>query len=1576
MLHDPHRLQRLTDFENLLDFLRDDLDWPIEAEDLKEATFDYNAQELNINLEYAAKIASIKQLRPLVENQVWGIFFVEFDSNRLPVMVLRRILQSLAVSQRQRDASLPAWKREDLLFICIYTSAAENKIGQRSIAFAHFREQKDKQPELRTFSWDSRETHFYYIRNLNLAALRWPIDETDVEAWRLQWRRAFAVRHRYTIRTAEKLASQMAQQAVVIRELIDDLYDAEDSGGALHLLYDRMRIDLIHDLSLADFADMIAQTITYGVFSAAVQNQDITLETLADFIPDTNRFLKEMLSTLTTEGELDLSELGVGQLVDLLYQVDLQAILRDFGRQTASGREDPVVHFYEQFLNEYDQEQKVQRGVFYTPDPVVEYIVKAVDQILKRPMEEGGFALADGLASEATTTNGKPLVQILDPATGTGTFLAHVIDHITRQKNPRGHISNEWDAYVAQNLLPRLNGFELMMAPYTIAHLKLGLKLANTGYSFGTGERLRVFLTNALEKPLELKDTLLATDYLSREANEASVVKKHVPIMVVIGNPPYSGHSANQLPEDWFGHDDYFQVDGKPLGERNPKWLQDDYVKFIRFGQWRISQSGEGILAFITNNGYLDSPTFRGMRQQLLLEFDEIYIIDLHGNSRKREVAPDGGKDENVFDIMQGVAINIFVKHQSKNGNEIARVYHCDLWGLRDYKYDWLLTYGGVFHKSEGWSKLEPQSPFYLFVPQDTEVILEFQQGWKITDVFPTNSLGVATARDSLTVGWSPKEIKETVHQFAKLETEAAREEFNLGRDSRDWKVGLAQQDVKQNLREGYERFASKILYRPFDMRFTFYTGQSRGFMCMPRQNIMQHMVGKNNLALITARNLEIDREYDQFLVTNTISQLHTLSIKEVNYHLPLYTYPDKATLFDISEWPLSEYGRYPNLSKAFVAQCSQKLGLNFVTDGRGDLHNTFGPEDVFHYAYAIFHSHTYRKRYSEQLKIDFPRLPLTTDVELFRQLVMRGLDLVALHLLEDDYPGNYWQRHKQPSPLTQPITRFVSGKNGTQMGASSISKAFDPQKKRIYLDTTNIKSGSYFEFRDNINAQEAQETWEFQIGGYQVLHKWLYDRRARGSDAGRILTEEDIVHYQRTVAALHLTRKLMDEVDELIDEHGGFPLPGSGPEDADAQPLEKDEMIKDELDFPGEKLFEIVEKASTESAGVLYEEGDDPEGSISDENEISDISNPFEDPSLIRVETRQMSLDTIINRMRFGEINLNPDFQRMAGIWNRKKQSLLIESLLIRIPLPAFYIDASNDKKWLVIDGLQRFTSIYNFVLEKDLNKQLKLQYLEFLSNELKIYDDADKRMDTWEKLPRHFQRRISETPITLNLLQPGTPDNVKFIIFKRINTGGVPLSGQEIRNALNLGKSTALLNELAESVPFKRATDNSVSSIRMTDRELALRFLAFAMKDYREYRESDLDAFLNERMADINKMSDSEIETYKKRFDTTMIRARQIFGEHPSSSNQAFRKRPKNGQRSPISKALFEAWSVNLDALSEAEFQKLFQHKKELDTKFVELLSDPEFDRAISYSTGNVKRVQNRFGSIERIIREVLND
>lgn len=1611
---DPKTLQNLTTIEAVIAYLRDVLEWPIESEMVEDSTFEYTPEELNLKPNLAAKIKSIKQLRPQVDRQVWGVFFVEFDQNRLPVMALRRILHALALSRRTRATSVPAWKREDLLFICVYTSAAEGKAGQRGITFAHFRAstQPGRAPELRTFSWDSRETHFYYLRNLNLNALRWPRDDRNVDAWRDQWRRAFLNIYRYTIHTSEKLAGQMAKQARIIRELVDDLYTAEGENGPLHRLYERLRIDLIHDLQPANFGDMIAQTITSGAFSAAVQNQNLSLAELPQFIPHTNPFLRRMLETLTEQGGLDLDELGVGDLVNLLRQVDLQAILRDFGRQTGGGREDPVIHFYEQFLREYDPQQKAQRGVFYTPDPVVEYMVRAVDQILQRPIEEGGFGIKDGLASDATTPDGEPLVQILDPATGTGTFLAHIIDHIAARKNPQRQPTAAWNDYVSRNLLKRLNGFELMMAPYTIAHLKLALKLFQTGYNFGSEERLRVFLTNALEKPsflsgVEIKteeQRRLSADYLAQEANAASVVKRRTPVMVVIGNPPYSGHSANDIPEDWFRLNDYYSVDGKPLGERNPKWLQDDYVKFIRFGQWRIEQTGEGILAFITNHGYLDSPTFRGMRQQLMRAFDEIYILDLHGNSRKRETPPDGGKDENVFDIMQGVAIGIFVKRRHALGKEKlpASVHHRHLWGVREGKYDWLLQGDNQLGLSENWTTVDPQRPFYLLIPQDNLVSSEYRQGWKITDFMKVNVLGFQTHRDTFAVDFESEAIYARLQEMhsRELSDEEYREKYDL-RDNRDWQLTKARGILRGN--RDWEKDLILCDYRPFDRRYCYF---SEIAMDYPRRELLQHVANKPNLCVNTMRQTKMDT-WQHALVSKYPTPAVFVEIKDGSSIFPLYLYPSASELFSSSAYPLSNKNRRPNLSRAFVDAFSRKLGLTFITDGRGDLQSTFGPEDIFHYAYAVFHSPTYRTRYAEQLKIDFPRLPLTDDVELFRELAQLGTDLVALHLLEDNYEGTNWKRLNKPSPLTKPITRFWRGKNGSTVGTMSVSRVYDRDQKRIYLDTSEIKSGSYFEFLERISAEEALKTWEFQIGGYQVLHKWLYDRRAQGKEPGRTLTEDELQHYQRVVVALYQTRKLMASIDEVITAHGGFPLRGSSPEDAvrqseaggdngaaaeesvlpDGNEEEETKVSDSEWREPQPKLVYVegdqlplgyeesnrvtgepnsedikppdtsieitplevptIEDALTQSEGLEVE--------TEDSDVAIEITKPF-DPSKIRMTSQQMSLDILIKRMMDRRISI-PRYQRSEGIWSDIKKSLLIESILIKIPLPAFYIDASDDDNWRIIDGLQRLTTLRQFVIEK----KLRLRGLEFLDLKNLGFDD----------LPRNLQRRIEETQVTVYFVQEGTPVEVTYNIFKRINTGGEALSAQEIRNALKQGPAVTFLDQLAKSREFLEATGNSIKPLRRADQEVVLRFIAFALSEDRRPPDNDIDRFMTNAMDRLNQMRREEREVWEKRFKRVMQAALDVLGEY------AFRKIMPSGRRGQISRALFDAWALNFDALSDEEISRLAQKRprSRLLARFKSLLNeDPEFNRAITASTGDPARVQYRYNAINRIIQETL--
>ncbi|MFZ1709946.1 MAG: type ISP restriction/modification enzyme, partial [Anaerolineae bacterium] len=713
----------------------------------------------------------------------------------------------------------------------------------------------------------------------------------------------------------------------------------ESERGPLRQLHRAFQTALIHDLTEEQFADTYAQTVTYGLLTAAIQRTDLqggrhdtTLysDMLAEVVPITNPFLKEMLQTFLhiggQQGGINFDELGIQDVVDLLRgdETDLPAILRDFGNRTRG--EDPVIHFYEHFLAAYDKKLKVQRGIFYTPQPVVSYIVRSVHELLQTE-----FGLADGLASTVTwgemaargqgteggfripegTDPASPFVTILDPATGTATFLVEVIEVIYRHLRAKwdsperkqlpglstfilhpSSFADYWNDYVPRHLLPRLHGYELMMAPYAIAHMKIGLKLHETGYRFGSVERVRVYLTNALEPPDEERGQLAFagwTPALAHEAQAVNAIKRWQRFTVVIGNPPYSGHSANK--GEWIGSllRPYYQVDGAPLGERNPKWLQDDYVKFIRLGQHTVEQAGVGVLSFITNHGYLDNPTFRGMRQQLCNAFSEIDILDLHGNAKKKETAADGSKDENVFDIQQGVAVCRLVR---RSGVGFAPIRHADLFGLRTGKYA-LLQAG---HATEmPWVEFATPKPFYLFVPQQTDLRAEFEFGWKITDIFPVNSVGIVTARDALTIGRTADEVWQRVTEFAGLPEEAARAKYDLGPDARDWKVSLAQNDVR---RSGPLRaYIAPILYRPFDVRFTYYTAVTRGFICMPRPEVMRHMLAGRNIGFHLCRQIVSD-SWQHVLVTDRITDDCYVSNKtrERGYTLPLYVYEADAT--------------------------------------------------------------------------------------------------------------------------------------------------------------------------------------------------------------------------------------------------------------------------------------------------------------------------------------------------------------------------------------------------------------------------------------------------------------------------------------------------------------------------------------------------------------------------------------------------------------------------------------------------------------------------------------------------------
>ena len=959
------------------------------------------------------------------------------------------------------------------------------------------------------------------------------------------------------IRSSKDLSSRLARLAHIIRDMIVEAFEKDVASSHLWNLRRAFAEVLIPDMNLPkktpEFADMYAQTIVYGLFAARCNHkgpESFQRLGAAREIPKTNPFLRQLFETVTGNALDDEPYVNyVEDLVLVLANTDIDTVLADFGKRTK--QEDPVVHFYETFLAAYDPKLRVKRGVYYTPEPVVSYIVRSVDHILKTRFNLGG-GLMDSSKIDydrqtyALDSRGKPdperlptrIVQetipkvlILDPACGTGTFLYAVIDHIRSDFMDHGN-AGLWSNYVRDHLLPRIFGFELLMASYAVAHFKLGMQLAGQDlpedlrddwvYDFASDERLGIYLTNTLEEAENPWKNLWGYEVVGEEARSASVVKRDYPIMVVLGNPPYSGHSANSSWEivdgkkktrNFIGKllQDYYKVDGKPLGERNPKWLQDDYVKFIRWAQWRIEQTGSGVVGLITNHGYLDNPTFRGMRQQLMAAFSEIYILDLHGNAKKKERAPDGSKDENVFDIQQGVAIGIFVKTPEKNGP--AKVYHSELWGRREEKYQSLLD---ASVNTTEWVQLEPQSPFYLFIRQDVRLKAEYQQGWRVTEIHPINVLGFQTHRDHFAINFDQNNIYERLLNLRNesLSNEVLREQYKL-RDNRDWKLSHSRKLLQQD--PNWDRHILRCLYRPFDWRWCYF---SKAVMDYPRRELMDNVKNLDNICLLSSRQQAVPG-YRHSWVSNVPANDCVISTtsREANQVFPLYLYPttdgksSRQKSLDSAEWPPGKDGRVPNLSPEFVADFAKKLGLEFVSDGKGDLESTFGPEDVFCYIYAVFHSPTYRERYAEFLKIDFPRVPLTSDPDLFRRLCALGADLTALHLLE-------------APQLSESITCYpIPGDNLVDRPKYFAPGDCLPKKKealeagRVYINKTQ-----YLEGVD-------PEVWEFQVGGYQVCAKWLKDRK------GRKLSYDDLTTYQRIVVALKETIRLMAKIDEAIPE-------------------------------------------------------------------------------------------------------------------------------------------------------------------------------------------------------------------------------------------------------------------------------------------------------------------------------------------------------------------------------------------------------------------------------------------------------
>ncbi|MBB5031496.1 Eco57I restriction-modification methylase domain-containing protein [Prosthecobacter vanneervenii] len=750
-------LRQVRTFKDLIRYLEDELHWPLEGYEMEELTFDYEPADLGLKDDDAAKVKSIRQLRPLTSDQPWGIFFIEFDKKKLPVVVLRRILSHLVVKKRAsaNKAASKAWNADDLLFVSAF--GPEDDDG-REIGFAHFHQESGDLPSLRVLGWDGADT----AMKLNAVAttlrerLRWPEKGEKIDAWQQRWAGAFKHRIDHIIRTSDMLAETMAALAKRIRDAASTIMQHETESGPLRKLHRAFQTNLIHDLTAEGFADTYAQTITYGLFTAALSKTDmyggrhgtaLIASNIIDMVPVTNPFLKEMLATFLNvggrKGGIDFDELGIQDVVELLRgdKTDLPAIRDDFGNRTQG--EDPVIHFYEHFLNAYNKKLRIQRGVFYTPQPVVSYIVRSVHELLQTE-----FGLADGLADTTTwgemkqkhpqlrlpTTfddknneheidEGEYFVQILDPATGTATFPVEVIDVIHRTlvakwkklRYSEAQVRDAWNEYVPKHLLPRVHAFELMMAPYAIAHMKIGLKLAETGYRFGTEERARIYLTNALE-PWMRQLHLPEFDALAHESAAVNKIKRNKRFTIVIGNPPYSNFGQlNKIPFILGLLEDY----KRGLDERKLN-LDDDFIKFLRFSQHLLDATGTGILGMITNNVFIDGITHRRMRESLKASFNDIRILDLHGSSKKLECSSDGSKEENVFDIQQGVGISLLTNSPTRCDQPIL---HDELWGDRQTKHNALKCTTAC---KQTWTAISCLSPHFFFVPKSFDGLDEY----------------------------------------------------------------------------------------------------------------------------------------------------------------------------------------------------------------------------------------------------------------------------------------------------------------------------------------------------------------------------------------------------------------------------------------------------------------------------------------------------------------------------------------------------------------------------------------------------------------------------------------------------------------------------------------------------------------------------------------------------------------------------------------------------------------------------------------------------------------------------------
>lgn len=875
--------------------------------------------------------------------------------------------------------------------------------------------------------------------------------------------------------TAKQLAVNLAKRTKLLASLLTEILEDETQNKLLLETKEAFKTTLLHDIDDKSFTNLIAETFTYSLFIAKLEHfergkqDELTLTTAVDYIPRTIPVLNDLyqLAQNLSKQIFDIKE-SVELILKELNNCAIEKIRNSFYKENSSN--EPILYFYETFLKEYDKETKKKRGAYYTPKPVVDFIVKSVDALL---MET--FGLKDGMMT--------PSVKLLDPATGTGTFLASSIELVKKKIDKKYAILNlekqQFITEVANHILHNFYGFEFMIAPYTVAHLKLTLLLKTLGFDFemtkndsdSDNDRFKVYLANTLDDPNKEPNSLFGFSHISEESKKAKAVKNQKDIIAIIGNPPYSVSSQNPSRDEsrknltWIGSkiESYKNFEGKKLEEKNPKSLQDDYVKFIRFAQYQIDIKGNGVIGYIVPHGFLDNPTFRYMRKSLLKSFSKIYILDLHGNDNKKEVAEDGSKDENVFDIKQGVCIALFVKEANQKPCE---VYHGELYGKREDKFDSLQTQS---FRELCTNKLTPNGEMCYFVPRNKDN--EYAKFLGLTEIFKIYNTGIKTENDKVVIQKSLEKLNAVKNDLGIMSEDAFLKKYATY-NKRDWEFSKAKKDVE-------EAAAIRVAYRLFDDYWTFYTGKTKGFIGYPRHDLNRHFFKKENIGLVFKRQAKQDFTY--IFVTDKITESCLFESAYANNVIaPLHLYSENSD-------SLFEEDKSTNFTDNFKAY--QKEHLSGFTD-----------EQIFFYMYGLLYAPSYRKRYNEFLKTDFPRIDFGYNIATLSKL---GEELTQLHLLSHPIfeEQDTWPLHVKGEDYTIHFAR----------------KADIYKDGKLYLNENTYISGV------------SEEVFKFMIGGYQVLDKWLSDRK------NTTLSLEELMHYLKIIVSLKETIRVMNEIDEVV---------------------------------------------------------------------------------------------------------------------------------------------------------------------------------------------------------------------------------------------------------------------------------------------------------------------------------------------------------------------------------------------------------------------------------------------------------